>query len=210
MNSMSSRRIPAEKVAQIELLFPHHSTAYVAQQLGLAKHTVSNKAHELGLKKSPEYTAKFRQQSGELLTIRGINTRLPKGNIPYNKGKPMEEEKRAKCEKSFFKKGHQSANTKPIGFERIGKDGYIEIRTASGFKPKQRAIWEEHYGAVPAGHIIVFIDGNKMNFDIQNLELISRAENANRNRFSYSPEYKEVLGLLKQIDNKIKQIENEK
>lgn len=200
---MTKRRLSAEQVAQIILLFPHHPTAYIAKELNLPQHTISNKACALGLKKSPEYTAKFRQQSGELLTVRGINTRLPKGNTPYNKGKPMEDEKREKCEKTFFKKGHQSANSKPIGYERIGKDGYIEIRTANGFKPKQRAIWEEQFGAVPAGHIIVFADGNKMNFDIQNLELISRAENANRNRFKYSPEYKEVLGLLKQIKTAI-------
>lgn len=203
-------RIPADKIAQIELLFPHHPTAYVAEQLDLAVHTVSNKAHELGLKKSPEYTAKFRQQSGELLTIRGVETRLKKGSVAHNKGKPMPEETRAKCEKSFFKKGHQGTNGKPIGFERIGKDGYVEIRTADGFKPKQRVIWEEHFGAVPPNHIICFIDGNKYNFDIGNLELISRAENANRNRFKYSPEYKDILGLLKQIDNKIKTLKNEK
>ncbi len=196
-------RIPADKIAQIELLFPHHPTAYVAEQLDLAVHTVSNKAHELGLKKSPEYTAKFRQQSGELLTIRGVETRLKKGNIAHNKGKTMPEETRAKCEKSFFKKGHQAINAKPVGYERVGKDDYIEIRTEKGFKPKQRIIWEQHFGKVPPKHIICFIDGDKRNFDIGNLEMISRADNAHRNRFKYSSEYKDVLGLLKQIKTAI-------
>jgi hypothetical protein len=207
---MIRRRLSAEQVAQIVLLFPHHPTAYVAKELNLPTSTINNKAYILRLKKSPEYTAKFEAERDIRLAQGGVETRLQKGNIAHNKGKPMAAEVREKCAKSFFKKGQQPPNAKPIGYERIGKEGYIEVRTEKGFKPKQRIIWEQYFGAVPPKHIICFIDGDKRNFDIGNLELVSRADNATRNRFKYSPEYIEILGLLKQIDNKIKTLKNEK
>jgi hypothetical protein len=43
-------------------------------------------------------------------------------------------------------------------------------------------VWEQHKGPVPAKHIVVFKDRNRANCAIENLELISMAENAHRNR----------------------------
>jgi lactam utilization protein B len=39
-------------------------------------------------------------------------------------------------------------------------------------------VWEKHHGKVPTGHVITFLDGNKTNFELSNLCLISDAENA--------------------------------
>lgn len=36
--------------------------------------------------------------------------------------------------------------------------------------------WENHFGPVPKGHIIHHKDGNKLNWDIDNLELLSRRD----------------------------------
>lgn len=37
----------------------------------------------------------------------------------------------------------------------------------------QRAIWEKYNGRIPKGYFVIFIDGNKENLDISNLEIIS-------------------------------------
>lgn len=51
------------------------------------------------------------------------------------------------------------------------------------WKQKHRLIWEKHHGRpVPDGYLITFLDGDKMNFDIENLALISKEEQAILNR----------------------------
>ena len=77
-----------------------------------------------------------------------------------------------------FKKGHRPQNWKPVGSERITKDGYIEVKTAEPktWKLKHRVIWEQHNRPIPKGFAIIFADSNKLNCDIANLLLVSRAE----------------------------------
>ncbi len=115
----------------------------------------------------------------------GLNTgrtgRFEKG---HNKGKKGVCAKG--CEKTWFKNGRLPHNTKPIGYERVSKDGYIEVKiamrpgdTANGhnFIPKHRLIWERANGPIPAGCNIIFLDGDKRNFDLENLALVTNAEN---------------------------------
>jgi hypothetical protein len=40
----------------------------------------------------------------------------------------------------------------------------------------------KEYGAIPRTHIVIFKDGDKRNFDISNLVLISKSENLKINR----------------------------
>lgn len=64
-----------------------------------------------------------------------------------------------------------------------------------------RAIWEEHNGPIPDGMYVIFKDNNKLNCDIDNLMLISKAENAIMNRMklrSEDPDLTEAgVGLAK-------------
>ena len=39
-----------------------------------------------------------------------------------------------------------------------------------------RLVWEEHFGIIPNGYVIHHKDENKLNWDISNLELLSRDE----------------------------------
>ena len=55
----------------------------------------------------------------------GLTGRFKKGQIPHNKGKKGVYAKG--CEKTWFATGHLPHNTKPIGYERISKDGYIDV-----------------------------------------------------------------------------------
>lgn len=114
----------------------------------------------------------------------GLSGRFQKGHIPANKGThPPSVGRMAETQ---FKKGHLPHNTKPIGYERVNRDGYIEVKIRmrpdrktgkKNFAPKHRLIWEKAYGPIPPGHNIVFLDGNKRNFALGNLACISKAEN---------------------------------
>ena len=102
----------------------------------------------------------------------GFTGHFPKGNIPFNKGtKGL-----MKANKTSYKKGNIPQSYKPVGTERITEDGYTEIKVKDPnvWKLKHRIIYEEHYGEIPKGYVVMFLDRDKSNFDINNLILISR------------------------------------
>lgn len=98
----------------------------------------------------------------------------------------------------IFQKGEQHAKMYKIGDERI-YDGYVWVKindiqhsgktSAKKFRenwmPKQRYIYEQHCGKIPDGCMVVFLDGNPMNFSVSNLYCIPRKINTvmNRNRW---------------------------
>lgn len=51
---------------------------------------------------------------------------------------------------------------------------YICIKTETGCIQKHRYIWEQHYGPIKPGEVVIFLDGDRSNFDIDNLCCISR------------------------------------
>jgi hypothetical protein len=112
--------------------------------------------------------------------------RFVKGGIPWNKGKKMSDEIRAKCEPTMFKKGNRPKNILPIGSEVKKKNGYVYIKVADvlrdgykNWKPKQVVVYENHYNVKVNArtHNVVFLDGDKYNFDINNLMLVSKRVN---------------------------------
>lgn len=106
-----------------------------------------------------------------------------KGHIPANKGKKgyMSQEQYEKCKITMFKKGNVPPNRREIGSERIDKDGYVLVKIRDGYLNKNwvlkhRLIYEQIHGKIPKNHKVVFADGNKRNFDPDNLLLVSYAE----------------------------------
>lgn len=104
----------------------------------------------------------------------GTYKTFAKGNIPHNKGKKGV----GGWEPTQFKKGHIPINYKPIGSERIDKDGYILIKVAdpNKWRFKHRILWEKKHGKIPTNYVLIFSDGNKLNVDLDNLMLVSRRE----------------------------------
>lgn len=109
--------------------------------------------------------------------------RFVKGGTPWNKGKKMSDELRAKCQSTMFKKGNKPMNTLPIGAEVKKKDGYVYVKVNNiphaqwkNWRPKQVVIYENHHNVKvdTRTHIVMFLDGDKHNFDINNLMLVSR------------------------------------
>lgn len=99
-----------------------------------------------------------------------------KGNEPFNKG--MKGFNPAGSEKGRFKKGNVPHNTNYLNHERTcKKDGYIYISVEceekkAGFNReyvlKHKWLWEKLNGAVPEGHFLKSLDGNRRNTDPSN------------------------------------------
>lgn len=142
----------------------------------------------------------------------GLSGKFRKGQTPHNKGKKMPKEVYEKVKHTMFANGNVPPNHRPVGSERISKDGYIEVKVAepNKWRLKQRVVYEEAKGKIPEGCTIIFLDGNKRNFDIDNLRCITRSEllYLNCNGLNNSNEITETGILTARLDrakNKKKQ-----
>ncbi|MDK6688309.1 HNH endonuclease signature motif containing protein [Aerococcus urinae] len=114
----------------------------------------------------------------------GLTGQFEKGQKPWNKG--LSYNPGGNSVKTRFKKGQAPINHRPVGSERITRDGYIELKVAepNRWELKHRYIWTNAHGDVPKSHIIVFIDGDPLNCELSNLRCVSRAAavRVNQNR----------------------------
>ena len=97
-----------------------------------------------------------------------------------------------------FQKG-QSIRTLPI-FQEVNRDGYIWIKvendnTIGAWKTnwiqKHRYIYEQVYGQIPEGYIVIFLDSNRTNFDPENLYAVPRSIHARMTQNHWYTESKE-------------------
>ena len=205
---MSVRKLWNENdLLLIKEMYANAPMAEMVQLIGKKSIQISNKAFHLGLKRSAAFmkTAQSgRIGKGERI---GIGTEFKKGLIPLNKGKKqtdfMSEEGIKKTIATRFKKGASPHNTVAIGFERVTKDGYVEVKVRESktnsknknFELKQRIEYEKHHGPIPEGMIVEFVDRNKMNFEPSNLVLKTRRENMMANSFGDKAIVKRFMGV---------------
>lgn len=119
-----------------------------------------------------------------------------------------------------FKKGHRPYNWVPIGSTRVTNDGTLQLKitdtehTPRDWKSVHSLLWEGYNGPMPKGHIVVFHNGNDRDFRIENLELITRAENMRRNSIHNLPkalaDVCRILGVLNRHTNKGEEAHHEK
>lgn len=146
-----------------EIIFAHHGWRR-------GHRNVMQKANKMGIKYYGPNKGAFRA-----------------GIIPHNKGRKMAPEVREKCAPTMFKPGSIPPNTKPQGDD-------ISIRKSHTGKPEvylrlelgkwvmlSRHTYQSFYGPVPDGYIVYHKDEDPLNCDIENLGLMSRADNARRN-----------------------------
>lgn len=71
----------------------------------------------------------------------------------------------------------------PVGTERAGKDGYVVIKVAEqprvpmskdNWRLKHVWLWEQTNGPLPDGMCVYFADGDKTNYDAENLVAVPR------------------------------------
>lgn len=106
----------------------------------------------------------------------GRTGRFPKGHIPANKGRKCPT--KGRMEETQFKKGNTPHNHLEVGTEVINGDGYWQVKIAEPnvWKLKHRLVWERVNGPIPDGHIIIFANQDRNNFEISNLLLITRQQ----------------------------------
>lgn len=113
----------------------------------------------------------------------------------------------ARSARTRFKAGHRPKNWRPVGSERVSKDGYIEVKMREGIRGwdmKHKVVWERHNGKVPKGYKISFRDGNTQNCDISNLYLITFEELMRKNQIhNYPEDIKELIYLRGRITREV-------
>jgi hypothetical protein len=195
-------------VESLKLLYSDTPMFELVKKFDRNSMSISNKAYDLGLKRSTEFLSGpygGRIKKGERIST---GTEFKKGLIPKNKGKKqsdyMNAESIAKTVATRFQKGNVPFNHKPIGYERISKDGYVEVKVRDcnvdsknkNFEFKHRLIWKQHHGEIPKGMNVEFLPGSdKINFTICDLVLRTRKENMVRNTESDNSIIKRFLKI---------------
>lgn len=199
-----------DQCAQLRAHYPDSMPAQLESLFGLKIGQIYHKANKLGLRKSEAYKAAEQQRQSERLLVVGIPHRLQAGHATWNKGmKGLDLEGKA----TQFKPGNRPHNWRPLGYERISEDGYLERKITDDGPPKAHfkgvhvLVWEAEYGPVPQGSAIVFKNGNKRDIRLDNLECITRQELMQRNTRHNYPELKEVYAVKARITRTINQLE---
>ncbi len=108
-----------------------------------------------------------------------------KGQKAHNKGQKVSREVYEKMAPTMFKTGNIPNNYRPIGSERIDRDGYVMVKVADpkSWRFKQRVLYEQYHGVkLEKSDVVLFLDGNKQNFSKDNLVKLTRAELAKLNQ----------------------------
>ena len=123
----------------------------------------------------------------------GMDTKFKKGLASHNKGQKMPSNIYEKAKPTMFKPGNVPPNTDPIGTEKMSSDGYIYVKVDNqpkakkyvNWKLKHRLIYEREVGPIPNGYLVAFADGDRTNFDVKNLILISPQEKMLMARYKF-------------------------
>ena len=184
---------------------PNIFSADIAKRLDRTLSQVYYKARTMGLKAPLERS----RLAGKLGTNHpnAVAHRFKKGSVPPNKGKKMSPEVYEKVKETMFKKGNSPVNHREVGSERINVDGYIETKVAEPnvWRLKHRIIWEQYNGVIPAGYNVQFKNHNTQDCRIENLYIISKAEQMRTENSlvaRYPKEVQEVI-RLKGVVNRI-------
>ena len=175
----------------------------LAIRLDRTRPAIKSRSTYLGLKKSEAFMAS--RASG----------RIQPGTVPPNKGrKGMRMHPNAV--RTQFQSGHRPHTWRPIGHERVTKDGYLQRKvTDTGYTPRDyrhvhHLIWEEAGREIPDGYALCFVNGDRSDIRLENLELVHRADLMRRNtRHNLPPELREIHVLRAALHRKIRRRERE-
>jgi len=193
--------------AQLRSLYATHRLAGIAEVMGRSISSVANRRVKLGLTRTAEQQARIG------------NGCFKAGQKPWNAGMKGWQA----CGRSTetqFKLGKKPSNTwRPIGAERVSKDGILARKVAdtgdkkADWRMVHVMIWEAENEPLPDGYIVIFKDRDRANLTPENLEAITRAENMKRNSIDrYPPEYRQAairLGWFKRKINKFERRQHE-
>ena len=133
----------------------------------------------------------------------GLTGYFSKGSVPHNKGR------KGYCapgsEKGHFRPGHTPHNKTPIGTILVKADGYFWQKVGEGcrdWRQLSHILWEQANGPIPEDGRLIYKDGDKLNCTLENLALVTLAENAVMNTMglrSEVPEHTETGILIAKV-----------
>lgn len=182
-----------QEIETLRRLYPDCKTITLELIFKRKASIISQKASTIGIHKSEGY--RNSPLSGRISKTNdiGLGTRFTNLSPGWNKGLKqkdyMSPEMIERTARTRFKKGQNPHNTVAIGHERISRDGYLEVKINhfktngknDNFEAKHRILYVEHFGPIPKGMNVEFLDGNKMNLELSNLVLRTRKENLLKN-----------------------------
>lgn len=105
--------------------------------------------------------------------IKCTNKELVRGkNRPHKQTEQHKEMLRANCQKM---RKHFAVGTVRKTCEGVW---LIKVSEPCTWVRYSRYLYEQHYGAIPAGHLVLFKDDNSDNVVIENLMLVNRAQHS--------------------------------
>jgi hypothetical protein len=185
--------------------YPHTNEIELKEVFGLSPTQQYNIAWSNNVHKTSEYLSRNAKRFKN-----GVETRFKKGHKPFNKGLKWEDyipqEHQSSIRANFFTSDRRPVDKKYDGFIS-NWDGYLYIRISRGkWKLYSWYVWEKVNGKVPKGYNIIYKDGNPLNCELSNLEMLSNAELMAHNN-DYPIEIKQLYqlrGALKRQINKYK------
>lgn len=192
-----------EEIEFLKEIYPYYPNREIAKML----------KDKFGIEVTDRQLANARNNNGLPKKVIPNSGNYKKGKVAWNKGKKMPEETKAKVKKTWFKKGRIPENHKPVGSTRVTVDGYKEIKVAEPNKWQiySRYVYEKAHGEkLTKSDAIIFADGDKTNFDIDNLVKVSRANllYLNNNKLIFDdPELTKTGVNVSKVAEKIRQLE---
>jgi len=192
--------------------YPSTQSVLIAEKLDRSIKAIYSQANLMGLKKTEEFNrseSSGRMKDGNF----GKATQFQKNHKSFNTGMKWDDfmtvQGKANSLRTTFKKGNLPPNTL--------HDGMITTRTDSKTKRTYKFIrialakwqmlhvynWEQVNGKLPKGKILAF-KGSTDDCSIDNLILITRAENMKRNSIQrYPEEIKQTIRVLTKLKKTI-------
>lgn len=200
--SNGKKRWTRKELDYLRKHYANDSATEIATALGRLVSGVRQKAAQMHLSKASD----FLSVRGKIGTQhpKAVAARFKKGGVPHNKGKKIEEfmseDGIKRSSATRFKKGHIPGNARPVGWERVDKDGYIWVKVAGRRRMvrKHRWVWETQNGKIPEGYGVAFKDGDRTNCDIGNLYLLSQADNLRKKTAGETKE-KRAIRICKSV-----------
>lgn len=127
---------------------------------------------------------------------RGFNSsndgKFTSESIHWQKGLLKEEFKSHYSEESFKRMTRNAciSNRRKKPGDEVVKNGEVFVIVSDDISipyvkrrvPKRRVVWEQHFGPIPKTHMVIHLDGNKLNCDIDNLYCIPKKFRALMNK----------------------------
>lgn len=164
-----------------------------------AKTVIYNKANRLGIRKNP---VAGRGERAERTVYWSKEPEMEAWMLEHDRGQRTDEISDAfrgrfgfglsRGQVNLFRASHGTQvrpshrggrPRRPVGTERVGKDGYVVVKVREeAVVPMSKDNWmlkhvwcyEQANGPVPEGHVVYFADGDRRNFDADNLVAVPR------------------------------------